>query len=241
MRSGSTLLKALLGTNPEVSHVPEVHYGEWPQSPHAFYLRLWWLAREPVVVLKRPCFYSDVPQYPFVPPLPFEPIALIRNPVDTIVSLEKRVAERPTVKKNFESWGQGFLAYWCATYRNIHERLAAAGISPHVVFYEELLDDPVRVTEAIFRQLGVTDTRGVREYRPYGKWTWGRDDAGDKIKQLTVQGDRRERGPDGRRWEEAVRASAEAAETMRLYRNPQGRAYDDYLVDAGYLPGSVRD
>ena len=241
MRSGSTLLKALLGTNPEVSHVPEVHFGEWPDEPNAFYLRLWKLAREPVVVLKRPCFYSDVPDYPFLLPMPFVPIVLIRNPVDTIASLEKRVQERDAVRRNFESWGRGFLPYWCDVYRNIHERLGAAGVSSHVVFYEELLEDPVRVTESIFTELGVSDTHGVSEYRPYGKWTWGKDDAGDKIRQLTVQGGPSERSAEARRWEEEIRQSAEATDVMRLYRNAEGRRYDEYLGEAGWLPERARD
>lgn len=235
MRSGSTLLKALLGTNAEVSHVPEVHYGDWPQRPHAFYLRLWWLAREPVVVLKRPCFYSDVPSYPFLVPLPFQPIVLIRNPVDTIVSLEKRVADKTGVRKSFEAYGEGFVAYWCATYRNVHERLEGLGLPPHVVFYEELLEDPVRVTGSLFAYLGVSDTRGVSEYQPYGKWKWGRDDAGENIKQLAVVRSEPKRDERSRRWEEEVRRSPEVAAVMRLYRNHEGRSYEDYVTEAGYL------
>jgi|GEM_PF-449740 len=234
MRSGSTLLKALLGTNFEVSHLPEVQLQEWPREKYAFYFRLWCAARQPVVVLKKPCFYSEVPYYPFIPPISFMPIVLIRNPVDTVLSLVKRSSANKRVKLGLDTYGKSPLDYWCEVYRNIFEHFKARPASPHIVFYEELVAEPQRVTEKLFRFLGMKNTTGVKNYEPYGKWLWGQDDAGELIRTLTVNGRPRQIDAESHSWEEETRKSEEAAAVMRLYWNNESNYYD-YLKSRSYF------
>lgn len=234
MRSGSTLLKALLGTNSQISHIPEVPYMEWPRTRYSFYYHLWRIARQPIVVLKKPCFYSEVPYYPFLPPVPFFPIVLIRNPIDTVLSLARRIQENKRVKRAFDTYGKSLLDYWCEVYRAIYERLEARALTPHIVFYEELTLSPDSVTEKLFRALGAKNTEGVKNYEPYGKWLWGMDDAGERIRTLTVNRRPRQANGEARHYEEEVRNSSAAAAVMRLY-HAGGVNYYDYLEAHGFL------
>jgi hypothetical protein len=234
MRSGSTLLKALLGTNPEISHLAEVPYQNWPTRRYAFYYRLWESASQRVVVLKKPCFYTEIPRYPLIPPIDFLPIIAIRNPVDTALSLAKRVHDSEGIRQGFETYGKSFISYWCETYRNIRERLTSLGLSPLIVCYEELVREPERVTQCLFQGIGTIDTAGVRTYQPYGQWQWGRDDAGERIWTLEVQERPRQENDDTNRLLEEVHGSDQAAAVMRLYQC-EGLNYHDYLKAGGYL------
>ncbi len=234
MRSGSTLLKALLGTKPDISHLPEVRYEEWPRNRHAFRYRLGRIADEPIVVLKKPCFFNQLADYPVIPPVLFLPVVIIRNPVDTALSLARRVREKSQIRRGFETYGKSHVEFWCEVYRNIHEGLTAAGLRPHVVFYEQLMREPEAVTQRLFERIGSGNTDGVRTYAPYGEWRWGNDDAGQRIQSLTVLERPRADGDETQAILAEVRATKCAAEVMGLYRG-DGVAYHDYLRAGGHL------
>jgi hypothetical protein len=58
-----------------------------------------------------------------------------------------------------------------------------------LVRYEDVLEDPIGQTAAMFAFLGSEQTEGVETYgRPKNySWSWGKDDGGAVIKSLRVQ------------------------------------------------------
>ena len=185
MRSGSTLLKALLGVAPDVSHLPEVNFQRYankePQQLGAF-------SPKKVVVLKKPCWFTEVRRYPQLPDAPgFKKIILARDVYDTVYSL-KRMLLGPFVNL-FGSLLNRCLVerYWCQVYENVLKRLPDAG-HVMIVKYEDLVFNPVETTERLFAFIGSERTTGVDRYeKPQNyTWKWFRDDASPKIKSLQV-------------------------------------------------------
>ena len=81
------------------------------------------------------------------------------------------------------------LRYWKTTYINLMEFYQIHSSQILLMRYENLIDDPVKETAAIFEFLGTKDTKGIRSYslpKSY-KWNWGSDDGGSVIKSLVVQ------------------------------------------------------
>ncbi len=189
MRAGSTLLKALLAAAADVSHLPEQNLRPW-SSAYETYYRLWRLSPAAILVIKKPCpYWSTV--YPRFPRLPrgarLRVVAVVREPVPTILSLERMNAAVGRVPLTRDE----LIAYWCRTYDAIRAGCERAGITPYVVRYETLVTDPVTVTRDLFRFIGSARRTGTRAYArpPDFDWQWGNDDAGDKIRSLAVQRD----------------------------------------------------
>lgn len=185
MRSGSTLLKALLAVPDDVSDLPEFNFqglrGE------AGLRRVREQSDKPIVVMKRPAWFHEVDAYPRLPDLPgCRAILLVRDVYDTVLSLRKMVFRKT------EPWtgelGSGWLAhrYWAGVMRNL---LALRGRDDCLFLrYEDLVANPVKETAALFRFIGSAQCEGVSSYNPPGHaWRWGRDDGGAVIQSLTVR------------------------------------------------------
>ncbi len=181
MRSGSTLLKSLLATAPEISHLPEIHYHKYKILPE---IRLAALAKEPIIVLKKPSWLgeNDYPRFPAVSRR--KSIVLVRHPYTTLLSIKNMQAS--VSGDHLESWStEVILDYWIMTYKNL-----ASLKDDHILLrYHDLVHDPIAHTARIFRYLSLDEHAGVDTYQPPKnyQWAWYNDDGGDKIKSLTVR------------------------------------------------------
>lgn len=190
MRSGSTLLKALLAGAPDVSHLPEVNFQSVLPSP-AKRRKLEESAAEPILLLKRPAWFHETGRYPRIPDgLPVRRILLLRDAYETVRSVGRMLGG-----KRFDRFpgfpGQRFLArrYWAPVTRRL---LAVAREHPGesiLVRYETLLEAPEEETLRVFRFLGSVRTSGTRSYaNPDGfRWKWGSDDGSERIRTKEVQ------------------------------------------------------
>jgi len=179
MRSGSTLLKALLAEAPDVPNLPEIEYNKYKiYNRYAIYYKIYKLSKKRVVVLKKPGLYSVPFSREFVR---LKIIILTRNVVDCAKSL----------KVMNSTWDAGkAVDYWCDVYENIlrNKRL----LTHNVIFvkYEDLVNNPKKITKKIFAFIGSVQKQGLDHYKKPESfdWDWGIDDGGDKIKSLKIQG-----------------------------------------------------
>ena len=88
MRSGSTLLKALLAEAEDVLSLPETNF----QNPRIVgrVIEQHVANDPPIKLLKKPCWYQETKSYPRLPVEPgTKTVALVRDVYDTVVSLRK--------------------------------------------------------------------------------------------------------------------------------------------------------
>lgn len=180
MRSGSTLLKALLGTAPDVSHVSELDFEKFGNKYQTVELINRKVAGK-IVVAKKPSGRIDFHTYPILPKIPYKAIVLFRQPLDTLISISKM---SPFVDY---SWADKDLVdYWKTTYTN----LLKLPLSKNLVFvsYEDLVLGPKEVTKKLLSFIGSIQAEGIDTYKPpqSGNWEWGKDDGGSKIQSLKV-------------------------------------------------------
>lgn len=189
MRSGSTLLKALLAEAPDVSNLPEINFQRFGHGSQAA-ARISRLDERPIVVLKRPAWYHEASTYPRLPALEgLKCIALVRDVYPTVVSL--RQMSLGQLAPFAPSGVNHFLVnrYWATVTARLHALTVSLGDQARLVRYEDLIRDPVYVTRELFRFMGSACDTGVDCYRwPKGyRWRWGSDDGGERIKTLCVQ------------------------------------------------------
>ena len=194
MRTGSTLLKALLGSAPDVSHLPEFDFQRLDRDSVRDQVRD--LSVHPIVVLKRPAWLHEIRTYPRIPKLgPHRKIVLVRDAYETVTSIRRMVFRR------WHSLFQGALDsilaehYWCGVYRRLaamHRRDPKRSV---LVRYEKLLANPEDETRRLFDFVGSAQRQGVRTYDvPVdGAWQWGRDDGSERIRTREVLPPRRTR------------------------------------------------
>jgi hypothetical protein len=180
MRSGSTLLKALLGEAKDVSHINEYN-SQLFSNKYEGYFNVYKLSKSPIIILKKPSFYNDVEYYPTLPKYGHKKILLIRNPIETISSIQKM----NTISKNEYNETQ-LIQYWAKTYTNIQNYINDDNII--VVRYSELTTSPLQITKNIFSFIDSMQKHGVVIYsKPnQGKWEWGKDDNGQLINTKQV-------------------------------------------------------
>lgn len=197
MRSGSTLLKALLGQAPDIAHLPEYDFQRYHRHPLRWYHHAARQSPLPRLLFKLPAPVRECTRYPLLPlpsTLPrahFHYLVLVREPAPTIASLLKMHAEQQ-ILTDFSA--ADWLAYWGATYTSILrylETLRQHTPAPSIRFvhYEQLVANPLATTRDLFAWLGSAQQEGVAIYTPPdgGTWRWGKDDAGTKIHSAQVQ------------------------------------------------------
>lgn len=185
MRSGSTLLKALLAVADDVSDLPEVNFQALADADGMERMRA--LSDRPILVMKRPAWFHEVASYPRLPPFPNrKTLLLVRDVYDTTTSLRKMVFRKAAPLTG--SIGNRFFVhhYWAGVMRRLLELAEAPDCL--VIRYEDLVADPINETARLFRFIGSSRTQGTDTYNPPGyAWRWGRDDGGQIIRSLKVR------------------------------------------------------
>lgn len=188
MRSGSTLLKALLAEARDVSNLPEIRlrcyrsYGKY-----ALYYNLSKLSRKRIIVIKFPAWIYCL-EYPLIKINNARVIILFRDSCDIVMSIQNMF--KITFPKNKNIKIKELVNYWCRVYENILDNKELMN-NNKVVFlkYEDLLKDPKKITKRLFAFISSKQRWGVDSYKQPDnyKWEWKFDDAGDRIKSLRVQ------------------------------------------------------
>ena len=189
MRSGSTLLKALLAAAPDVSDLPETDFQRYvdPRT-HA---SLFALSPEPVLLLKRPGWFNEIGTYPRLPKLAgVKKVVLVRDVYANVLSL-RRMTFRHLPFLIRSGFGNRFFCerYWHGTYQRLRQLVLDDPENTVMLRYEDLLADPLAITARLFAFIGSAQTSGVDTYQKPADyhWRWGKDDGGDNIKSLQVQ------------------------------------------------------
>ena len=194
MRSGSTLLKALLASAPDVSDLPETDFQAFADS--AQHDRLYGLSDDPILLLKRPGWFNEIGRYPRLPTVSnLRKIVLVRDVYQNVLSVRKMAFRHLPFLVNTGVGNQFFCArYWHDINARLWQIAEADPENTLLLRYEDLLADPIIHTARLFAFIGSAQTRGIDTYdRPSAyQWGWGRDDGGDTIKSLKVQSPRLE-------------------------------------------------
>ena len=201
MRSGSTLLKALLAVPPDVSDLPETNFQRYKGLKGL--RRLAELGEEPVVVLKRPAWYHEVRFYPKLPHADHvKGVALLRDVYDTVVSLKKMMFGRwaPYLGGACNRWLADW--YWAPITENLMTLAAEQPDRVRQVRYEDILENPFAETAQLFEFIGSEWQEGVDSYNPPEgySWEWGSDDGGERIRSRKVHKPRKRQRNNQRLW-----------------------------------------
>ena len=188
MRSGSTLLKALMSAAPDISSLPETNFQKF-QSDNAEE-EVSSLSGERIIVLKRPAWFNEIDSYPRLPNVADHKRVILARDVHTTTASLRKMAFRkaePLVPKRADNWLAN--RYWAEVYLNLLQRFPDDGISNFWIRYEDLVSGPIEWTGKLFRFLGSDRSEGTDSYPPPSgyDWKWGTDDGGEKIKSLKVQ------------------------------------------------------
>lgn len=188
MRSGSTLLKALMSAAPDISSLPETDFQKYQSANAASEIAA--LCPERIVVLKRPAWFNETRSYPRLPNVPDIKRVILARDVHTSVASLRKMAFRKLegiIPRRVDNWLAN--GYWAPVYANLLERFPDDGQSNFWIRYEDLVSDPIEWTGKLFRFLGSERSEGTDSYPPPEgyDWKWGTDDGGDKIKSLKVQ------------------------------------------------------
>lgn len=188
MRSGSTLLKALLAEAEDVLNLPETNFQNPKTVNHV--LSRHGESDAPIKLLKKPAWYQESKRYPKLPHgHAVKTIALVRDVYDTVFSLRKMTFRSLAVP--FSPLVTRWLAevYWVNVTSHLLTLSKKNPDSVKLIRYEDLVQDPVTMTADLFRFIGSARTAGTSEYsRPDSySWRWGSDDGSPNIKTLRVQ------------------------------------------------------
>ena len=177
MRSGSTLLKALIATRPDCSDLPETAFQNLDVIE----------SDKRIIVLKKPAGYDEF-SYPKIDSIDAKKIVLIRNPYDTVCSLMNMNVIRNQANSVFNN-NLYLIAYWHMVYSNVIKKQILKGNNTLLVRYEELVENPIEESARVFRFIGTDFKEGTESYSaPVNyNWTWRKDDGGDVIKTLKVR------------------------------------------------------
>ncbi|MEM9157797.1 MAG: sulfotransferase [Verrucomicrobiota bacterium] len=188
MRSGSTLLKALMSAAPDISSLPEHNFQKYQSDDAA--QRIHQLCDERIIVLKKPAWFNEPKRYPLLPKVADAKRLILTRDVHTNVASLRKMAFRkaePWIPRYFDNWLAA--KYWAPVYSNLLDRFPEDSISNFWLRYEDLCKDPIRWTEKIFKFLGSERIEGTDSYPPPKnyQWKWGTDDGSENIKTLKVQ------------------------------------------------------
>lgn len=188
MRSGSTLLKALMSAAPDISSLPETNFQKFQSDSAEEEVSS--LSGERIIVLKRPAWFNEIDSYPRLPNVADHKRVILARDVHTTTASLRKMAFRkaePLVPKRADNWLAN--RYWAEVYLNLLQRFPDDGISNFWIRYEDLVSGPIEWTGKLFRFLGSDRSEGTDSYPPPSgyDWKWGTDDGGEKIKSLKVQ------------------------------------------------------
>lgn len=221
MRSGSTLLKALLAECEDVSHLPEVDYRKYFRSnnKYSFYKAVYKLSQKRIICLKAPHWFKDSFRTRRFPKLPeVKIIVLTRDVTGVVQSLKER--HKNTEFKNYSS--QNLLDYWCNTYENILESVQNINLDICYIRYEDLISAPMENTARLFCFIGSSRISGVDSYNAPKDFTfqYHLGDGSEKIKSLKVQKQNKEINPD-------IKHLADSSQRVQRLRNIFGYLKSD--------------
>jgi hypothetical protein len=184
-RSGSTLLKALLATAPDVSHLPEIDYTKFTNIGEFTSL-----TDERIILIKRPCWDNETKTYPQIPNfVTTKKILLVRDVYSVVKSLKKRHEDAGNSLDS--KWYDNDILvheYWCNIYENFLKRFNSQDKDIYFIKYEDLVKNPIKETKKLFKFMGSDKKTGTDTYskpKTY-QWKWGIDDASENIKKLKV-------------------------------------------------------
>lgn len=199
MRSGSTLLKALLAEADDVLNLPETHFQN--QRVVDRILRNHGQSMPPIKVLKKPAWYQEAKRYPKLPEVDnLKTIALVRDVYETVVSLRKMTF----------GWFAKFTAplvtswlarrYWVNVTSSLIRLSQQNSKDVLLVRYEDVVANPIDQTRELYQFIGSCRTTGTNRYSPPNdySWKWGSDDGSPNIKSLEVQPPREKKRDDKR-------------------------------------------
>lgn len=184
MRSGSTLLKSLLATAPDISHLPETDFQDYSGLRR---LMLKTLSDKRIILVKKPAPYDDA-NYPILNSFEkVRKIILIRDVYDTVLSLQSMNQAIDTDKYSHMDLHYLAETYWCNTYEQIL-RNTPSDSHRLLIRYEDLVTMPEESTKKLFNFVGSSQRKGVSSYASPTdyQWSWGNDDGGELIKSLKV-------------------------------------------------------
>jgi hypothetical protein len=215
MRSGSTLLKALLANAPDTSYLPEINFNKY-----TWYTtwRLNLLSHKKIIVIKKPAWFHEN-NYPRLPRVKNQKrIFLVRDVYDTVVSI--KAMNKAISAEADKEWSYDNLvhSYWLYITKNILDNPLLNEQNSILIRYEDLVQDPIKTTKPLFEFIGSKQNQGVDKYHPPQsyEWDWGLDDGGEKIKTLKVQ-----HIPKKRDNQELIEIIA-ASESVRMIRKKLG-------------------
>jgi len=214
-RSGSTLLKALLGQAEDVSHLPEIFFsgGHWSRRfprlyAYSCYFQAYRASAHRIVVFKKPLgpnhLKKGVNHFENLPRLSLRIIIMVRRPGDVISSIQKIPAEVGPGSFSRSELYEYLFHYYQFTNRLIQD----TDYFFTTVSYEELVAKPIEVTSALFSFIGSKHQKGVSDYQqdPGVLWTWGTDDGGALIRKMKVDSQSQKSVP-GQNYLDLVRTS----------------------------------
>ncbi len=185
MRCGSTLLKALLGSAPDVSHLPETDYRSYWKNKYYFYANACRLSKKKIIIFKQPFWITDTSKPRIFPKLKaVKIIGLYREAYDVVLSTNKR--DKEILGKHYSL--KDLVKYWCNTYQNIFESIQNTPQEKIIIHYDTLISNPLELTKKLFAFIGSKQKKGIDSYekpKTY-TWKWGVDDGSEKIKELKV-------------------------------------------------------
>ncbi len=215
MRSGSTLLKSLLATSPDITHLPEMDFQQYGKLD---YWKLKLRCKQRIIVLKKPAWYINTKDYPILPPFKnTKKIILVRDAYDVISSM-KSMNKKMAIDLIKDWTDRDYVdRYWAQIYKNVIDKQLVTDPSTIVVRYEDLVNHPESISKTLFDFIGSEQKEGVSAYdNPDDyKWAWGNDDGSDTIKSLKVQ--KNEKIRDDKALLEAIAASSKAIEVRRHF------------------------
>ncbi len=188
MRSGSTLLKALLAEADDVLNLPERNFQN--RQVVAKILAQHQPNDPPIKVLKKPAWYQESKRYPTIPTIEsVRTIALVRDVYDTVISLRKMTFR--SLANLSAPLVTGWLAksYWANVTQNLVNLARSRPHDVKLIRYEDIVGDPITVTKGLYKFIGSSKEEGTKAYsapKDYS-WRWGSDDGSPNIKTLEVQ------------------------------------------------------
>jgi len=214
MRTGSTLLKALLAKAPDVSHLPELDYRVYFRGGRFnFYKKVYYLSPKKIIVLKAPHWFVGSKELRILPKLSnIKIIVLTRDVYGVIQSLTRR--HKDTECSHLTSID--FLNYWCESYESIMNSVDSLKKNLYFVRYEDILNNSVLITSKLFNFIGSCQKEGVDSYTKSENFDFKYriGDGSEKIKSLKVQ--RNNRAEVNNKKLEKIIDNSERARSLRM-------------------------